>query len=482
MTRTMRQMSVCHLDARFESVMRSHRALLPPLVAMGALLGAAPAAAPQALEIGLQAMHRGDYLGAAAEFKRAAMDAPDSPDPLFLLLFSRWSEAVFEDNDAAAPDPGFDEAYQDLVRVTGDRLSRDPKDAASLAAIGGGQVLRAHIEALRGNYWRAGQEARHGKRSLEAALSVDPRLETALFPMGALNYYADRLPLVVRGLRTILFIPGGDAPLGLKQIRGVAEDGSRFRVEGRLLFGMLCADRYQRRYRDALRHLERARDEAPDSPIVRAALASLRMRLGLDAEAESEFNAGLGLASGDGVEKARQRRWLWLGVAETRLALWNLAGADAALHAAAAEGAVDSPGLNRAARRLEGELRERLAAVPALHTAGDVTMAMAEAAIAARPDVPAGYLLKARLLLDAGNAAAAAESLSGARAAASSDAPAWVKGSIELLSGMADAALGRTKAARSHWEKAAAVRRFRESEQARLLLDQPGPDSAVCVP
>ncbi|HEV8120155.1 MAG TPA: tetratricopeptide repeat protein [Candidatus Polarisedimenticolia bacterium] len=462
--------------------MRSHRALLLPLFAAGALSGAAPPAAPTPLDTGLAAMHRGDYLRAASEFKRAAADSPDSPDPVFLLLFSRWSQALFEDNDATAPDPGFDEAYQALVRVTSDRLSRDPKDAPSLAALGGGQVLQAHIDAMRGNYWRAGQGARHGKRSLETALSLDPRLETALFPMGALNYYADRLPLVVRGLRTILFIPGGDAALGLKQIRGVAEEGSRFRVEGRMLFGMLCADRYQRRYRDALRHLERARDEAPDSPVVRAMLASLRMHLGQDEEAEIEFNAAVGLASGEGEEKARQRRWLWLGIAETRLARWNLSGADAALHAAGAESGAQSPALDRGARRLEGELRERLAAVPALQTSGDVTVTMAEAAITARPDMPAGYLLKARLLLDAGKATAADESLARARDTAAADAPVWVKGSIELLSGMTDAALGRSKAARVHWEKAASVRRFREAEQARLLLDQPGPDSAICVP
>jgi tetratricopeptide (TPR) repeat protein len=456
--------------------------LLMPLLAATALAGAGPSAAPATIETGLAALHRGDYVSAATEFKRAASEIPDSPDPRFLLLFSRWSQAVFEDNDAAAPDPGFDEAYQELARVTGERLSTNPKDAPALAALGGGQVLRAHMEAMRGNYWRAGQEARHGKKSLESALSLDPRLETALFPMGALNYYADRLPLVVRGLRTLLFIPGGDALLGLKQIRGVADEGSRFRVEGRLLFGMLCADRYQRRYREALRHLERARDEAPSSPIVLAALASLKMRLGQDDGAEDDFNAAVALASGEGEEKARQRRWLWLGVAETRLARWNLSGADMALHAAAAETGTGSPGLDRAARRLEGELRERLAAVPALHTAADVTLAMAEAAIAARPDGPAAYLLKAKLLLDAGDATGANASLARARDTAGADAPAWVKGSIELLSGMADAALGRPKTAHAHWDKAAGVRRFRESEQARMLLDQPGPDSAICTP
>jgi tetratricopeptide (TPR) repeat protein len=456
--------------------------LLLPLVAAGTLAGAPPSAVPGAIDTGLEAMHRGDYGRAAAEFKRAASETPDSPDPRFLLLFSRWSEAVFEDNDAAAPDPAFDEAYQDLVRVTAERLAKDSRDAPALGALGGGQVLRAHMEAMRGNYWRAGQEARHGKKSLESALAIDPRLEIALFPMGALNYYADRLPAVVRGLRTILFIPGGDATLGLKQIRGVADDGSRFRVEGRMLFGMLCADRYQRRYRDAVRQFERARDEAPGSPIVLAALASLRMRLGEDDDAEADFSAALPPAAGEGEEKARQRRWLWLGVAETRLARWNLSGADAALHSAAAETAAHSSALDRNARRLEGELRERRAAVPAVHTAADVTLTMADAAIAARPDGPAGYLLKARLLLDAGDAAGANESLARARDTATAESPAWVKGSIELLSGMADAALGRQKAARAHWDKAAAVRRFREAEQARLLLDQPGPDSAICVP
>jgi tetratricopeptide (TPR) repeat protein len=398
--------------------------LLLPLVAAAACTGAGPSAAPAGIDTGLEALHRGDYVVAASEFKRAAAAIPDSPDPRFLLLFSRWSEAVFEDNAAAAPDPAFDEAYQELVRVTGERLSKNPKDAPALAALGGGQVLRAHMEAMRGNYWKAGTEARHGKKSLESALALDPRLETALFPMGALNYYADRLPLVVRGLRTLLFIPGGDATLGLKQIRGVADDGSKFRVEGRLLFGMLCADRYQRRYREALRHLERARDEAPDSPVVLAALASLKMRLGQDESAEKDFSAALLQATGDGEEKARQRRWLRLGVAESRLAGWNLSGADAALHAAAAETGAQSPGLDRAAHRLEGELRERLAAVPALHTAADVTLTMADAAIAARPDGPAGYLLKARLLLDAGDATGADLSLARARETAAADAPA----------------------------------------------------------
>ncbi|HZN03020.1 MAG TPA: hypothetical protein VFD06_05485, partial [Candidatus Polarisedimenticolia bacterium] len=220
------------------------------------LTGGSAARAP--LDAGLQAMHVGDYRSAIVEFRRAADSDPGSPDPVYLLLFSRWSQRAFEEGENTKADPVFDTAYDDLVRVAAARLAESPKDADALAALGGGQVLRAQVEAVRGNYFRAGREARQGKKALERALAISPSLETALFPMGALNYYADRVPLLIKGIRPLLAIPGGDVDLGLRQIKEVADGNGRFQVEARLLFGILCADRYQKRYREAVRHLERA--------------------------------------------------------------------------------------------------------------------------------------------------------------------------------------------------------------------------------
>jgi len=428
-------------------------------------------------------MHVGDYRSAIVEFRRAADSDPGSPDPVYLLLFSRWSQRAFEEGENTKADPVFDAAYDDLVRVAAARLAESPKDADALAALGGGQVLRAQVEAVRGNYFRAGREARQGKKALERALAISPSLETALFPMGALNYYADRVPLLIKGIRPLLAIPGGDVDLGLRQIKEVADGNGRFQVEARLLFGILCADRYQKRYREAVRHLERAVQDSPDSPVARAALGSLWLRLGDDRAAEEAFQEGLKRASGVGIERARQRRWLWLGLAEARLIGWRLSEAEGALAKSNEEASAESSsGLDRARRRIEEELRQKRAAFPAVTGNGAPTREQAEAATRAAAASSAAWMLLGQRRLEARDAAGAKKALDKASALLRSDAPAWLQGGVALLLGEAETALGRTRQAHANWDKAAGVRRFRNAEQARMLLGEPGDGSEICVP
>jgi tetratricopeptide (TPR) repeat protein len=446
-----------------------------------ALLGAG-AASPAPLDAGLQALHAGDYRGAIAEFRRAADADPGSPDPVYMLLFSRWSQRAFEEGEDAKADPVFDSTYDELMRVAGARLAKVPNDAEALAALGGGQVLRAQVEALRGNYFRAGREARQGKKSLEKALAIAPSLETALFPMGALNYYADRVPLLVRGLRTLLFIPGGNVPLGLKQIRSVADGHGRFQTEARLLFGLLCADKYQQRYREAVAQFERAVEASPDSPVVRAALASIQLRLGEDRAAEASFQEGLKRAPGAGPERVRQRRWLWLGTAEARLMGWRLSEAEEALKSAAAEQVENNSSLERARRRLDEEMRLKREALPGFQGAGTPTREQAEAAARAVPGSAAAWMLVGARRLDAGDATGAREALDQAAEVMPADAPAWLEGGVMLLHGDAEAALGRARQAHSDWDRAAGIKRFRNAERARMKLQDPGEGSEICVP
>jgi tetratricopeptide (TPR) repeat protein len=464
------------------------RLVLPAALSL-ALLGAAASRAPfgsavarAPLDAGLQALHSGDYRGAIAEFRRAADADPASPDPVYMLLFSRWSQRAFEEGEDAKADPVFDSAYDDLMKVANARLAKTPNDAEALAALGGGQVLRAQVEALRGNYFRAGREARQGKKALEKALAISPSLETALFPMGALNYYADRVPLIVKGLRPFLFIPGGNVPLGLKQIRTVADGHGRFQTEARLLFGVLCADRYQQRYREAVAQFERAVESSPDSPVVRAALASIQLRLGEDRDAEASFQEGLQRAGGDGPERGRQRRWLWLGTAEARLMGWRLTEAEEAFRKAAAEPVENTSSLERARRRLDDELRLKRDAFPGFDGAGAPTREQAEDATKAVPGSAAAWMLLGSRRLDAGDAPGARLALEKAASLLPADAPAWLEGGVTLLHGDAEAALGRSRQAHSDWERAAGVKRFRNAERARMKLQDPGEGSEICVP
>ena len=455
----------------------------PLLVGLPLALLSAGSAARAPLDAGLQALHVGDYRSAIVEFRRAADSDPGEPDPVYLLLFSRWSQRAFEEGEDSKVDPVFDAAYDELARVAGARLASFPKDADALAALGGAQVLRAQVEAVRGNYFRAGREARQGKKALERALAISPGLETALFPMGALNYYADRVPLVVKGIRSLLFIPGGDTDLGLRQIREVADSNGRFQIEARLLFGLLCADRYQRRYHEAVRHFERAASDAPESPVVRAALGSLWLRLGDDRAAEAAFQDGLKLATGVGVERARQRRWLWLGTAEARVMAWRLSEAEAALAKSNEEASSESSSpLERARKRIEEELRQKRAAFPTVAGNGAPTREQAEAATRATATSAAAWMLLGQRRLEAGDAASARQALDKAQSLLHSDAPAWVSGGVALLHGEAEAALGRPRQAHSDWDRAAGVRRFRNAERARMLLGDPGEGSEICVP
>jgi tetratricopeptide (TPR) repeat protein len=454
----------------------------PLLAALPLALAATGAASRAPLDAGLQAMHAGDYRGAIVEFRRAADADPGAPDPVYLLLFSRWAQRAFEEGEDAKADPVFDAAYDELVKVASARLAKTPNDSEALAALGGGQVLRAQVEALRGNYFRAGREARQGKKALEKALEVNPSLETALFPMGALNYYADRVPLLVKGLRPLLFIPGGNVPLGLKQIRQVADGNGRFQIEARLLFGILCADKYQQRYREAVRHFERAVEQSPDSPVARAALASIQMRLGDDRGAETEFQEGLRRATGPGDERARQRRWMWLGTAEARLMSWRLQEAEEALRGAAAETVENTSGLERARRRLDEELRLKREAFPDFTGSGSPTRDQAEAAVRAVPASAAAWMLAGARRLESGDALEARQALDQATALLRSDAPAWLTGGVTLLHGSAEAALGRARQAHADWDRAAGVKRFRNAERARMLLADPGDGSEICVP
>lgn len=475
---------------------RSGAAILLCAIAGPAAATTLPAPAPvacpacpagPAIDAGLKALHRGDYRRAFDEFKRAADAAPGAPEPLFYPVFGRWWQSLFAEGPGARPDGAFDQAFDAARTAAAARLEEREGDVGALAALGGAQVLRAHVEALRGNYWSSGQEARRGKKALEKALAKSPDEPAALFPMGALNYYADRVPLVVRGLRVLFFIPGGDAALGLRQIRQVADGQGALRIDGRLLLGMVCADKHQMAYDEALGHLDQARRESGGSALVRAAVADLQLRLARPADAIATIEAGLAEAIPDGTEGARQRRWLRLGMVEALAAEGRQAAAEQELTRARAEPAIVSEPLQKIDARLAGELAARRAALPSWN--GDEAdrrprspaRAALDAAIATTPDAPIPRLLRAQLALEEGAAADAVTLLEPAVRGIAAGTPAWIEGSLQLLLGRALGATGDARGARHHLERAAAVRRFRMADGARLELGKKGEDAAICA-
>jgi tetratricopeptide (TPR) repeat protein len=458
-----------------------------PLACAALLLAwAAPAfAAPDSIDAGLLALHQGDYSRAFGEFRKSVDAAPGDPGPLFFCVFSRWWQMIFADETPsrdAASWTAFEQAYDAATGAASARLEAMPDDARALTALGATEVLRAHLEAILGSYFRAGGEARRGKKALRQALDRAPDLDEALFAMGALNYFADRVPLVVKTIRPLLFLPGGDASLGLSQVRRVAFGSGRLRTDGRLLLGLVCADHYQMAFKDALAHLEVARAETGDSPLVAAAIGDLQQRLGEPDQAAATLAGAVARSDGEGLERARQRRWLRLGQAEALVAGWRLEEAEAALRAAQAEPGTASSAMQGLERRVREELGVKRTAFPVLsdRERADPIGALG-AVIQADPAAPTPRLARGRLLVLAGRHRAALDDLEVA-AKGARGGPAWLQGWVEIYSGLAEAGLGHAAQAREHFRAAAAVRRFRASDRGLLELGERGKDAALCAP
>jgi tetratricopeptide (TPR) repeat protein len=419
---------------------------------------AAGAVIDDRLTAGLDDLHRGLYNSAEQTFRAVATLQPGDPEPLFLVSFSRWWRIQIERTDRSYSDPVFDQAIEEVIREGRLRLEENPDDFRSMAAVGGAHILRAHVEALRKNYFRGAREARHGKKLLEKALERDPDLATALFPLGAFNYYADMVPLIVKGIRLFLFLPGGDAELGLGQLRTVAVSASPLRTDARLLLSRICGSRDERSFHEAILHLELALRDNPDSPVVLAALGDIHMNLGKFTEAGQYFEQALECASGESEERPLQRGRLRLAIAESRLAEWRLDEAATLLADRPFDPDGSSPALSRRRQKLLAELGDKRTDDAARRNF-----------LAGRESFRQERYAEALARFDA-------------LAVSSESSPPWMEGWRELFSGMAAARLGDDRAARKHLRRASEVGGFRCRDRARDELQVERPANPACVP
>jgi tetratricopeptide (TPR) repeat protein len=416
------------------------------------------------IEAGLHALHQGEYDHALDFFRRGAEQSPAAVEPRFYAAYARWWQAVFGEGSSAKSDPAFDAAVEEVLSVAQTRLEATPGDPSALAAIGGAHVLRAHVEASRGNYFHSAQDVRRGKNALEQALERAPHLDTALFPMGALNYFADRVPLAVKGLRALLFVPGGDATLGLRQIREVVDGKGPLRTDGLLLLGQICSDRDHRHFAASQSLLRAAAVDNPGSPLIAAAIGDLQIRLAEYDQAVATFSDALQAEGGDAAEASRHRRWLHLGRAEALLGAGRFSETQEELERVRAEVAVGTPAMSRAERRVAEDLDSHRAAA----TSSD-------------PKSAGHLVLEGRALLKQGKPQDALARFQAAAANVERDAPSWILGWINLGSGLAEKGLGDAKSARPYLKHAGIERRFRAADRARLELDEPGVDEGICL-
>ncbi len=227
---------------------------------------------------GLADLHQGRFAQAQLKFRAYLVAHPIDPRGHLFLAFCEWWKLL--QVGAEARTHAMEYHLEEAVRLAQDQIHRSPDDPQALTSLGTAYIFIAQYRASEKKVFKAASAARKGKALLEKASQLSPELVDSRFGLGAYNYYADKVSVLVKGLRSLLFLPGGNSEKGLAQLQEVAEQGRYFRTEAQLLLAVIYQGRHEQRYRLALQHLDAALELNADSPIILGSIGELQLRLG----------------------------------------------------------------------------------------------------------------------------------------------------------------------------------------------------------
>ena len=254
--------------------MRKCRLLPLAVLLSGAALAGSPD--PELAEVGTL-LRDGRFDAAEARLRKGPAEGP--PARAFFRAFVTYWRLVYDEENTNLRE-GFEARLNDAIRPAEAKLGTDPSDPDALLWAGTSRLLLAQFRAEQDSPFAAAREAKRARRLLEAASqgggesSAEP-----LFGLGAYNYAADRLPAIVKGLRALLALPGGDREKGLAQLSRAAAESRYFSLESRIVLATLYSKRHERRYDLALEQVDLALRAFPDSIVALHASARLRLSL-----------------------------------------------------------------------------------------------------------------------------------------------------------------------------------------------------------
>lgn len=292
-------------------------------------LGARPSAqTPDLVDAAYQQFYAGDVDGAEQQFARLVARAPRDLAARFggLIVFKHQTDA---DPSLQAKFKGAIDAF---LADAEHRYSRTRTDDEALLYLASGYLLRAQYRlGLDEGVLGAARDGARMKRYAEAYIERWPDRADAYLPLGIYNYYVDLAPSVVKAIRVLLFLPGGDRAQGLKQIELAHRSGKRFG----LLAGLALTDIYatfEPRPDDAVAVAERLAAQYPASSMVQLAFADIYLRPAIEeyAAAATRFEAVIAREDRHGDERIGKYR-ARLGLANARVQQWRMDEAIAAI-------------------------------------------------------------------------------------------------------------------------------------------------------
>ena len=271
---------------------------------------AAPLAVPEEARAGLERLYQGDTRGAAARFRTLQERQPDHPLGYLLeanaLWWERWcgsleiKPAGFVDA-ALGQESTLDAPYWTLVAAAQQKADSYRKQNAEVAEahlyLGLAYAMEGRLRALRRENFAAASAGKKMRAALQRALELDPPLDDALFGLGLYNYYVATLSPLLKLVRWLLFLPGGDKQTGLEQLERAAERGVLVGVEARFWLAKNLRN-YDQDYPRARTEFERLSQRYPQNQIFALMLGGVEAKRGDSTAAMRAYSRARELAGG----------------------------------------------------------------------------------------------------------------------------------------------------------------------------------------
>jgi len=205
-----------------------------------------------------------DFAGAEAALRQACPPAPAQACAV-IAVAARWWR-IYLDIDNRSLDP----AFTARVNATIDRgeqwAAREPERAEVWFYLGAAYGSRVQYNARRGEYFAAARDGKRIKVSLEKAISLDPALHDAYFGVGLYQYYADIAPTVLKLVRWLLALPGGNKAEGLARMRQTRNLGLLLKADAAYQLHLIDLW-YEHKPDQALGLLDELRARYPHNPM-----------------------------------------------------------------------------------------------------------------------------------------------------------------------------------------------------------------------
>jgi tetratricopeptide (TPR) repeat protein len=251
---------------------------------------------------GMQRLLNGDVDGAILKFQEVERQDPDSPLGYLFQADAYWWKIYLTTGNLVDPDvfdvvskdtSPYDSTLQNLVQQAINkseaRVHANQDKAHNLLNEGMSYGLLARFYGLRDNDLPTARAGKKMRSLLLQALKLDPSLTDAYLGIGIYNYFVDTLPTIIKLLKFLILLPGGNRELGLQQLETAARKGDLTRGEAKFYLAKDFSRTNERQYSKSLDLFRELAAEYPENPLWRLVEGSLLIRLGRDQEGESLY-------------------------------------------------------------------------------------------------------------------------------------------------------------------------------------------------